>query len=441
MGWGKMWLPNRLGDMFGKLARPVGSESGSTPTLPFSEPFLSKGDNMRRNIFGFDQELMPQGLDFLDYAILDDFICWASLGKMDEITTENGRAYWLNHQAVADWYPRFGVSARAVGRHLAKMVDAGLLWSETVNTARGRRAYYGFAETVLSLRYGGYAAHETAPHTATKSETKDASKQQEALFDVPVSKKMRLGDFKNVPFTEDELAKLKVEFPYDWEERIERVSNWSAAKGRKVKNGLATIRNWARRDSRPSVSKAPAAVKTVGNVHPDAERAVKQMVDVLRFNWRAMVCVWDDHQSQMPLAPWKEPEITGDDIANASQLLSEGRTVNDFRKVAIGQLVAWGSNDAMCRNLQPKTLLKPEPFERYLSAAPANVYRYAHGELPMYHDGRTLLKWQESPRERFGEASDDEMRAFLDDGGVEMKEARWVRESHNLKGGYEMMEA
>lgn len=64
--------------------------------------------------------------------------------------------------------------------------------------------------------------------------------------------KHKYGQYQNVLLSDDELAKLKVEFPDDWEERIERVSEYCASKGVTYKNYLATIRTWARKD-RPRV--------------------------------------------------------------------------------------------------------------------------------------------------------------------------------------------
>lgn len=60
-----------------------------------------------------------------------------------------------------------------------------------------------------------------------------------------------LGEFQNVKFTADELEKLKAEFPRDYQDRIERVSAYCASTGKKYKNYLATIRNWARKDPKP----------------------------------------------------------------------------------------------------------------------------------------------------------------------------------------------
>ena len=64
--------------------------------------------------------------------------------------------------------------------------------------------------------------------------------------------KHKYGQYQNVLLSDDEMEKLKVEFPADWEERIERVSEYCASKGATYKNYLATIRNWARKE-RPKI--------------------------------------------------------------------------------------------------------------------------------------------------------------------------------------------
>lgn len=59
--------------------------------------------------------------------------------------------------------------------------------------------------------------------------------------------KHEYGQYKNVLLSDEELEKLKSEFS-DWDDRIERVSEYCASKGKKYSNYLATIRNWARKD-------------------------------------------------------------------------------------------------------------------------------------------------------------------------------------------------
>jgi hypothetical protein len=57
----------------------------------------------------------------------------------------------------------------------------------------------------------------------------------------------RYGEYQKVLLTDEELDKLKAEFP-DWQARIERLDSYIAQSGKSYKNHLATIRNWARKD-------------------------------------------------------------------------------------------------------------------------------------------------------------------------------------------------
>ncbi len=59
--------------------------------------------------------------------------------------------------------------------------------------------------------------------------------------------KHKHGEYKNVLLTDEELEKLKDNYP-DWESRIERLSSYIASTGKKYASHYATIRNWARKD-------------------------------------------------------------------------------------------------------------------------------------------------------------------------------------------------
>ena len=67
----------------------------------------------------------------------------------------------------------------------------------------------------------------------------------------------KYGHYQNVLFSDEDYAKLKAEFPNDYEERIERLSEYIASTGKGYKNHLATIRSWARKGK-------PAAKATGG---------------------------------------------------------------------------------------------------------------------------------------------------------------------------------
>lgn len=58
----------------------------------------------------------------------------------------------------------------------------------------------------------------------------------------------KYGEYKNVLLSDEQLEKLKSEFPNDWERRIESCSSYCKSHGKTYKDYLATIRNWARRD-------------------------------------------------------------------------------------------------------------------------------------------------------------------------------------------------
>lgn len=58
----------------------------------------------------------------------------------------------------------------------------------------------------------------------------------------------KYGEYKNVFLNDEQLEKLKEEFPNDWEQRIDRVSEYCELSGKTYKNYLATIRAWARKD-------------------------------------------------------------------------------------------------------------------------------------------------------------------------------------------------
>lgn len=60
----------------------------------------------------------------------------------------------------------------------------------------------------------------------------------------------KYGEYQNVLLSDKDMEKLKSEFPNDWGERIERLSAYIASTGKKYKNHLATIRNWARNESK-----------------------------------------------------------------------------------------------------------------------------------------------------------------------------------------------
>lgn len=64
--------------------------------------------------------------------------------------------------------------------------------------------------------------------------------------------KHKYGTYQNVLLSDEDMEKLKTEFPADYEDRIERVSMYCKSKGKSYSDYLATIRNWARKENHGS---------------------------------------------------------------------------------------------------------------------------------------------------------------------------------------------
>ena len=88
---------------------------------------------------------------------------------------------------------------------------------------------------------------------------KDIEKEKEKKSaSAPVRHKY--GEYKNVLLTDQDVEKLKTEYPGSWTVRIESLSAYMKSTGKSYKDHLATIRNWARRDAEKEKQK-----KTTGN--------------------------------------------------------------------------------------------------------------------------------------------------------------------------------
>nr|DAI41838.1 MAG TPA: replisome organizer [Caudoviricetes sp.] len=93
-----------------------------------------------------------------------------------------------------------------------------------------------------SYSYSNSDIHPQADaHTCKQTESESGKKEL----------RHRYGPYQNVLLTDVQLAKLKKECPDDWQERIERLSEYMASKGAKYKDHLATIRAWKRKEKPP----------------------------------------------------------------------------------------------------------------------------------------------------------------------------------------------
>lgn len=83
---------------------------------------------------------------------------------------------------------------------------------------------------------------------ATDKNREDKSREDKNREGDNTPTRHKYGEYQNVLLSDQDLEKLKKEFPSDWQQRIENLSGYIAQFGKTYKSHLATIRNWARKD-------------------------------------------------------------------------------------------------------------------------------------------------------------------------------------------------
>lgn len=93
-----------------------------------------------------------------------------------------------------------------------------------------------------------------------KKKTTDSSESPSSSSSSKKTKKVvkhKYGEYDNVLLSDEELDKLKRDFPTDYQDRIDRLSEYVASTGKTYKNYLATIRAWARKEKQEQTYKQP----------------------------------------------------------------------------------------------------------------------------------------------------------------------------------------
>ena len=93
---------------------------------------------------------------------------------------------------------------------------------------------------------------EIESNNADKDKERELDKRNNNCIYAPTEEKKtvrhKYGEYENVLLSDNDLEKLKSEYPNDYERRIERLSEYIASTGKSYKNHLATIRSWAKKD-------------------------------------------------------------------------------------------------------------------------------------------------------------------------------------------------
>ncbi|EGP5696328.1 helix-turn-helix domain-containing protein [Enterococcus faecium] len=173
-------------------------------------------------------------------------------GEITALCNERGFC-WAGNEYFADLY---GVNKETISRWVSDLIKFGYLNREII--------YKEGTNQIINryLRINQYPIDEKL-NTPIDEKVKDNNtlfnntfnNTKEYIRELPPSKKSKAkpirhkyGEYKNVLLSDEQMEKLKTEFPNDYQERIERLSEYCESSGKTYKNYLATIRSWARKE-------------------------------------------------------------------------------------------------------------------------------------------------------------------------------------------------
>lgn len=189
--------------------------------------------------------------------LLENLGFWVRHSEANNAHFHDGHYWTFNSQrAYKELFPY--MSKYQIENAFHKLIDEGLVITGNYNkTALDRTLWYTLtekgrstlklSEIDLSKNQNGFRKNEEPiPYINT-----DVNPDKDVPEPTVLGKSPRheYGQYKNVMLTDKDMDKLKAEYPDDWQERIERLSEYMASKGTKYKNHLATIRAWARKDA------------------------------------------------------------------------------------------------------------------------------------------------------------------------------------------------
>ncbi|MFS0947821.1 helix-turn-helix domain-containing protein [Enterococcus durans] len=176
-------------------------------------------------------------------------------GEITALCNEKGYC-WASNEYFANQYK---VSKPTIQNWLKSLEEKGYIY---------REVKYKVGSKEIEARYirilgGGHQENLVGGHQEIYQDNNTSinntfNNTKEYIRDLPPSKKSKAkpirhkyGEYKNVLLSDEQMGKLRAEFPNDYQERIERLSEYCASTGKSYKNYLATIRNWAKKDNQP----------------------------------------------------------------------------------------------------------------------------------------------------------------------------------------------
>lgn len=173
---------------------------------------------------------------------------------------------WATNKYFADLY---GVSTISISKWIKNLIDTGHIRSEIIY----KQGTKEIDKRCITILYDTIKENFNTPikenfkENNTSFNTTSNNTTNIYMSDKPTKKpsKHKYGEYNNVLLTDEELDKLKAEYP-DWEERIERLSEYIEQKGNKYKSHYVTIKVWARKD-KDFIKNSPQKKGTMENAY------------------------------------------------------------------------------------------------------------------------------------------------------------------------------
>lgn len=169
------------------------------------------------------------------------------------------RGQWLT--SILNLSDRWGWSRHKVSDFLNILADDNMLIVEKDT----KRTLITVVNYNVYQDYESEEGHQKDNTRTSEGHQKDINnndkelKKENNINNKPIRHKY--GEYENVLLSDTDMEKLKNEFPSDYEERIDRLSAYMRSTGKSYKDHLATIRNWARKETKTEPKPTKAANK------------------------------------------------------------------------------------------------------------------------------------------------------------------------------------
>lgn len=191
-------------------------------------------------------------------VLLENIGYWIRRNEANGTNFHDGTFWTFNsRRAYKVLFPY--MSERQIETAFKKLIDDGILITGNYNAiAYDRTLWYALTQKGKSiLHFDGMDSDVMSNgNEQNESPIPDITPDVNAAINQDVNVRPRLkptrhkcGMYSNVLLSNEDIEKLKEEFPNDWRTRIDRLSEYIESTGKKYKNHLATIRAWARKEN------------------------------------------------------------------------------------------------------------------------------------------------------------------------------------------------